>query len=112
MPAPACASHVPPSQLELEYEYPVTSIWKSALRSLAHASASIALMKLPSQKIAVCVMHPPVHFSLSEALAVVETLRPGRTYLTHLSHGFDHGPTQERLPPTVALAHDGLQLEF
>jgi phosphoribosyl 1,2-cyclic phosphate phosphodiesterase len=54
----------------------------------------------------------PTHFSLSEALAVVETLRPGRTYLTHMSHGFDHGPTQERLPPTVALAHDGLQLEF
>jgi phosphoribosyl 1,2-cyclic phosphate phosphodiesterase len=54
----------------------------------------------------------PTHFSLSEALAVVETLRPGRTYLTHLSHGFDHGPTQERLPPTVALAHDGLQVEF
>jgi phosphoribosyl 1,2-cyclic phosphate phosphodiesterase len=54
----------------------------------------------------------PTHFSLGEALAVVEVLKPGRTLLTHLSHGFDHGPTQERLPPTVALAHDGLQLAF
>jgi phosphoribosyl 1,2-cyclic phosphate phosphodiesterase len=54
----------------------------------------------------------PTHFSLSEALAVVEALKPGRTFLTHLSHGFDHGPTQERLPPSVALAHDGLQVTF
>ena len=41
----------------------------------------------------------PTHFSLSEALAVVETLRPRRTFLTHLSHSFDHGTTQEQLPP-------------
>jgi phosphoribosyl 1,2-cyclic phosphate phosphodiesterase len=54
----------------------------------------------------------PTHFSLSEALAVVEAVKPGRTFLTHLSHTFDHGPTQEQLPPHVALAHDGLQLEF
>jgi phosphoribosyl 1,2-cyclic phosphate phosphodiesterase len=54
----------------------------------------------------------PTHFSLSEALAVIETLEPRRTFLTHLSHSFDHGPTQEKLPPHVALAHDGLQLEF
>jgi phosphoribosyl 1,2-cyclic phosphate phosphodiesterase len=54
----------------------------------------------------------PTHFSLDEALAVIEVLKPGRTFLTHLSHSFDHGPTQEKLPPHVALAHDGLQLEF
>ncbi len=52
------------------------------------------------------------HFSLGEALAVIEQLKPGRTFLTHLSHSFDHGPTQASLPPRVALAYDGLQLEF
>jgi phosphoribosyl 1,2-cyclic phosphate phosphodiesterase len=52
------------------------------------------------------------HFSLSEALAVIESLKPGRTFLTHLSHSFDHGPTQASLPPKVSLAYDGLQLEF
>ena len=36
----------------------------------------------------------PTHFSLSEALAVIEALKPRRTFLTHLSHSFDHGPTQ------------------
>lgn len=54
----------------------------------------------------------PTHFSLSEALEVVERLRPGRTFLTHLSHGFDHGPTETTLPPRVGLAYDGLALEF
>lgn len=67
-PAPACASQMPPSQPELEYEYPVTSMWNMALRSLTQASASVALMKLPSQKMELCAMHPPVHFSLSEAV--------------------------------------------
>ncbi len=54
----------------------------------------------------------PTHFSLSEALAVVEQLRPRQTYLTHLSHSFDHGATEAQLPGNVVLAHDGLQVEF
>jgi phosphoribosyl 1,2-cyclic phosphate phosphodiesterase len=54
----------------------------------------------------------PTHFSLGEALEVVARLRPRRTYLTHLSHGFDHGPTEARLPAGVALAYDGLSLPF
>jgi phosphoribosyl 1,2-cyclic phosphate phosphodiesterase len=54
----------------------------------------------------------PSHFSLNEALDVVADLRPRRTYLTHLSHSFDHGPTQASLPSSVALAHDGLIVEF
>lgn len=54
----------------------------------------------------------PTHFNLEEALAVVERLRPGRTWLTHLSHGFDHGPVGSTLPPRVVLAYDGLVLDF
>jgi phosphoribosyl 1,2-cyclic phosphate phosphodiesterase len=54
----------------------------------------------------------PTHFSLNEALDVIQELAPRRTFLTHLSHSFDHGPTQAQLPPQVALAFDGLQLEF
>lgn len=54
----------------------------------------------------------PTHFSLQEALAVVDRLRPRRTFLTHLSHSFDHGPTESALPPKVALAYDGLTLDF
>ncbi len=54
----------------------------------------------------------PTHFCLAEALAVVERLRPGRTFLTHLSHEFDHETTESTLPAGVRLAYDGLTLEF
>jgi phosphoribosyl 1,2-cyclic phosphate phosphodiesterase len=54
----------------------------------------------------------PTHLSLGEALEVVERLKPKRTFLTHLSHSLDHGPTEAILPPHVRLAYDGLSLEF
>ncbi|MDR3634814.1 MAG: MBL fold metallo-hydrolase [Isosphaeraceae bacterium] len=54
----------------------------------------------------------PTHFNLEQALAVVARLRPQRTYFTHISHGFDHGPVESSLPPRVFLAYDGLALEF
>ncbi len=54
----------------------------------------------------------PTHFCLAEALAVAEQLKPRRVYLTHLSHAFDHGPTEAALPEGVALAYDGLALDF
>ena len=54
----------------------------------------------------------PTHFSLAEALAVVERLKPRRAFFTHLSHSYDHGPAESALPPGVALAYDGLALSF
>ncbi|MHC5537822.1 MBL fold metallo-hydrolase [Singulisphaera rosea] len=54
----------------------------------------------------------PTHFNLEQALAVVERVRPKRTFFTHLSHGFDHGSLDSTLPPQVALAYDGLTLDF
>jgi phosphoribosyl 1,2-cyclic phosphate phosphodiesterase len=54
----------------------------------------------------------PTHFSLPESLAVIERLRPRRAFLTHLSHAFDHGVTEATLPASVALAYDGLTLDF
>jgi phosphoribosyl 1,2-cyclic phosphate phosphodiesterase len=54
----------------------------------------------------------PTHFSLREALAAAATLQPRRTFLTHLSHYFDHETTQASLPENVWLAYDGLSIEF
>jgi len=54
----------------------------------------------------------PTHFNLDEALAVVDRLKPGRTYFTHLSHGLDHESVEAKLPPQVRLAYDGLVLPF
>lgn len=53
----------------------------------------------------------PSHFGLDDALAVVERVRPKRTYFTHMSHKWDvdHLPP---LPPGVTPAFDGLRIEF
>ena len=49
----------------------------------------------------------PTHFSLGEAIEVVERLRPKRTLLTHLGHELPHAETSARLPPGIELAYDG-----
>jgi phosphoribosyl 1,2-cyclic phosphate phosphodiesterase len=54
----------------------------------------------------------PTHFSVAEAVQVVEKVRPRRTYLTHLSHLLDHATTESTLPGSVRLAYDGLSLSF
>lgn len=51
------------------------------------------------------------HFTLKEALALIEELQPEQAYLIHISHrmGLHHQVSRE-LPANVALAHDGLRL--
>jgi len=50
--------------------------------------------------------------SVSDALAVVEKVRPGQTWFTHLCHELGHAGTEAHLPPTVRVAYDGLKLEL
>lgn len=52
----------------------------------------------------------PTHFCMEEALAVVERLKPKRTYLTHVSHELDYHETNATLPKNVELAYDGLSI--
>lgn len=51
------------------------------------------------------------HFNLNQALQLIETVKPKRAYLTHISHmlGF-HDEVEQKLPKNVYLAYDGLQL--
>jgi phosphoribosyl 1,2-cyclic phosphate phosphodiesterase len=53
----------------------------------------------------------PTHLSVSEALAVIETIGPRRAYLTHLSHDLGHEAGMALLPPGVEIAYDGLVIE-
>lgn len=55
----------------------------------------------------------PSHMSLSETLALIEELKPEKTWLTHLSHdmGF-YREVEPMLPSGVHLATDFLQLEI
>jgi phosphoribosyl 1,2-cyclic phosphate phosphodiesterase len=50
------------------------------------------------------------HFSVEQALAVVDQLRPKMTYLTHTSHDLEYGQANASLPGHVKLAYDGLRL--
>jgi phosphoribosyl 1,2-cyclic phosphate phosphodiesterase len=54
----------------------------------------------------------PTHFSVSEALAVVDRLGPDRAYFTHICHDLPHAETCARLPAGVELAYDGLVVEM
>lgn len=55
----------------------------------------------------------PSHFSVEEACAVAERIKPRRTILTHLSHEIGlHAHSAERLPEGVELAYDGLTIEI
>jgi phosphoribosyl 1,2-cyclic phosphate phosphodiesterase len=55
--------------------------------------------------------HPP-HFTVREALAVVDRLRPSGAWFTHIAHDLPHAATCAQLPAGVELAYDGLTLEF
>jgi phosphoribosyl 1,2-cyclic phosphate phosphodiesterase len=49
------------------------------------------------------------HFSLSEALELIDELKPKKAYLTHISHYLGmHNEVSKELPKNVALGYDGL----
>lgn len=52
------------------------------------------------------------HYNLSQALELIAEVKPGKAYLTHLSHqmGF-YDEVQAELPENVFLSYDGLVLE-
>ena len=52
------------------------------------------------------------HFTLGEAVAVVEQIAPRRAYFTHMTHDLPHAKTNARLPPGIELAYDGLVLDI
>jgi phosphoribosyl 1,2-cyclic phosphate phosphodiesterase len=55
----------------------------------------------------------PTHFTVTQALAVVDRVRPARALFTHIAHDLPHGETCARLLPRGAeLAYDGLVLDF
>jgi phosphoribosyl 1,2-cyclic phosphate phosphodiesterase len=54
----------------------------------------------------------PTHFSVAEALAVVERIGPRQAWFTHICHDLPHAETSAALPENVQLAYDGLSVSF
>jgi len=53
------------------------------------------------------------HFSLGEAIELVDELKIRMAYFTHISHQMGlHNETETELPDGIHLAYDGLQLNF
>ena len=52
------------------------------------------------------------HFTLAQAVAVLEDVQPKRAYLTHISHQLGlHQEVEAELPAWIRLAYDGLKVE-
>lgn len=82
------ASYIPPASMDMLRNLDVLVL--NALRRQPHIS----------------------HFTLQQALDLVEELRPKQAYFTHISHLLGkHVDVSQELPPHAALAHDGLVVQ-
>ncbi|MBQ2019568.1 MAG: MBL fold metallo-hydrolase, partial [Rikenellaceae bacterium] len=53
------------------------------------------------------------HFTVDEALSLIDRVKPRRAYLTHMSHDIGlHALSAKRLPANVQLAYDTLTIEI
>jgi phosphoribosyl 1,2-cyclic phosphate phosphodiesterase len=53
----------------------------------------------------------PAHFSVTDALAWIERLKPARAVLTNMHADLDYEALRLSLPPGIDLAYDGMRLE-
>lgn len=54
----------------------------------------------------------PTHVTLEESIALLQRIGAGRSFITHVCHDLEHDETQRRLPAGMAVAWDGLALEW
>ena len=52
----------------------------------------------------------PTHFSIQEAIEASLKIHAKNTWFTHLGHEIDHELFEPTLPPSIALAYDGLKI--
>lgn len=52
----------------------------------------------------------PTHFSIQQAVELIDELKPKKTILTHLSHNIGFEETNKSLPDSIELAYDGMEI--
>jgi phosphoribosyl 1,2-cyclic phosphate phosphodiesterase len=53
------------------------------------------------------------HFSLGEAIDIIQTVKPEKAYLSHISHSMGkHEDIQRSLPENIYMAYDGLTISI
>jgi phosphoribosyl 1,2-cyclic phosphate phosphodiesterase len=53
----------------------------------------------------------PTHSTVDRSIATAEQVAAKRVFFTHICHDLGHARTEERLPPHIRLAYDGLEIE-
>jgi phosphoribosyl 1,2-cyclic phosphate phosphodiesterase len=48
---------------------------------------------------------------VDRSIATAEQVAAKRVFFTHICHDLAHARTEERLPPHIRLAYDGLEIE-
>lgn len=61
-----------------------------------------------------CLRYEPhyTHFSLAQSLEQAAIIGAKRTYLIHMTHEMEYAEVSEKLPPSVHVGYDGLQLDI
>lgn len=54
----------------------------------------------------------PTHFTVAQALEIVDILKPEKTYFTHTNYELEYHETNRGLPGGVEMAYDGLEIEI
>lgn len=55
----------------------------------------------------------PAHFTLAQAIEILQELKPKQAYITHMSHEMGmYDDVQKMLPDFIAPAYDGLEIYF
>jgi phosphoribosyl 1,2-cyclic phosphate phosphodiesterase len=54
----------------------------------------------------------PLHFTLDEAVSIVQQLAPRQAYFVHITHDLEHAIVNDALPANIKLAFDGQVIDI